>query len=188
MDDTVGAVCGGSFGLPSKFVKKGTPWETLWGPFFLFVTILIPITIFPFIAKGLFATCSDAGYGGIIMPVAFGFLWGLGSMTLGISFGLIGLSLAYALNYGAQNSDQLATAHGYTIMGGVAICIIGVIVCGRAATLKSKSQAGGSEGQTVLTGSKLTKGIWQSGLACRVCSDGSYPVGRVGLGLRLLRL
>ncbi len=190
MDDTVvgfallllGAVCGGSFGLPSKFVKKGTPWETLWGPFFLFVTILIPITIFPFIAKGLFATCSDAGYGGIIMPVAFGFLWGLGSMTLGISFGLIGLSLAYALNYGAQiatggmgpfiihNSDQLATAHGYTIMGGVAICIIGVIVCGRAATLKSKSQAGGSEGQTVLTGSKLTKGLIVAVLSGVLCA------------------
>ena len=122
----LGAICGGSFGLPSKFVKKGTPWETLWGPFFFFVTILLPTTVFPFIARGLFATCSDAGYAGVIMPVVFGFLWGLGSMTLGISFGLIGLSLAYALNYGAQiatggmgpfiihNSDQLATAHGYT--------------------------------------------------------------------------
>ncbi|MBL7152261.1 MAG: hypothetical protein ISS79_00975 [Phycisphaerae bacterium] len=178
----LGAVCGGSFGLPSKFVKKGTPWETLWGPFFFFVTILIPITIFPFIAKGLFATCSDAGYGGIIMPVAFGFLWGLGSMTLGISFGLIGLSLAYALNYGAQiatggmgpfiihNSDQLTTAHGYTIMAGVAVCIVGVIACGRAATLKSKSQAGESEGQTVLTGDKLIKGLIVAVLSGVLCA------------------
>ena len=178
----LGAICGGSFGLPSKFVKKGTPWETLWGPFFFFVTILIPTTIFPFIAKGLFATCSDAGYGGIIMPVAFGFLWGLGSMTLGISFGLIGLSLAYALNYGAQiatggmgpfiihHSDQLTTAHGYTIMAGVAVCILGVIACGRAATLKSKSQAGESEGQTVLTGDKLIKGLIVAVLSGVLCA------------------
>ncbi|MHC4425673.1 MAG: hypothetical protein ACYSYV_06205 [Planctomycetota bacterium] len=57
----LGAVCGGSFGLPSKFVKKDTPWETLWGPFFFFVTILIPTCVFPFIAEGLFATCSEAG-------------------------------------------------------------------------------------------------------------------------------
>ncbi|MHC4227299.1 MAG: L-rhamnose/proton symporter RhaT [Planctomycetota bacterium] len=167
----LGAVCGGSFGLPSKFVRKGTPWETLWGPFFFFVTILIPTCVFPFIADGLFATCADAGTGGVLMPVLFGFLWGLGSMTLGISFALIGLSLAYALNYGAQivtggmgpfiihHSDQLTTAHGYTIMAGVAVCILGVIVCGRAATLKSKSQAGESEGQTVLTGGKLIKGL-----------------------------
>ena len=187
----LGAVCGGSFGLPSKFVKKGTPWETLWGPFFFFVTILIPITIFPFIAKGLFATCSDAGYVGVIhsegrlwisLPIAFGFLWGLGSMTLGISFGLIGLSLAYALNYGAQivtggmgpfiihHSDQLTTAHGYAIMAGVAVCIVGVIVCGRAATLKSKSQAGDDEGQTVLTGGKLTKGLLVAVLSGVLCA------------------
>jgi L-rhamnose-H+ transport protein len=178
----LGAVCGGSFGLPSKFVKKGTLWETLWGPFFFFVTILIPITIFPFIANGLFATCSDAGYAGVIMPVAFGFLWGLGSMTLGISFGLIGLSLAYALNYGAQiatggmgpfiihHSDQLATAHGFTIMGGVAVCIIGVIVCGRAATLKSKSQAGEGQEQTVLTGDKLMKGLIVAVLSGVLCA------------------
>jgi hypothetical protein len=178
----LGAVCGGSFGLPSKFVKRDTPWETLWGPFFFFVTILLPVTIFPLIAKGLFATCSDAGYAGVIMPAAFGFLWGLGSMTLGISFGLIGLSLAYALNYGAQiatggmgpfiihHSDQLATAHGFTIMGGVAVCIIGVIVCGRAATSKSKSQAGESEGQTVLTGDKLIKGLLVAVLSGVLCA------------------
>ena len=49
-----GAMCGGSFGLPSKFVKKDTPWETLWGPFFFFVAILLPTTVFPFIADGLF--------------------------------------------------------------------------------------------------------------------------------------
>jgi len=167
----LGALCGGSFGLPSKFVKKDTPWETLWGPFFFFVTLLIPTTVFPFIADGLFETCADAGTAGVLMPVLFGFLWGLGSMTLGISFGLIGLSLAYALNYGAQiatggmgpfiihHSDQLATAHGFTFMGGVAVCILGVIVCGRAATLRSKSQAGDSGAQSVLTGGKLIKGL-----------------------------
>ena len=178
----LGAVCGGSFGLPSKFVKKDTPWETLWGPFFFFVTILIPTTVFPFIAGGLFSTCADAGSAGVLKPVLFGFLWGLGSMTLGISFGLIGLSLAYALNYGAQivtggmgpfiihHNDQIATAHGFTIMGGVAVCILGVIVCGRAATLKSKSQSGDSGDQTVLTGGKLIKGLIVAVLSGVLCA------------------
>jgi hypothetical protein len=178
----LGAVCGGSFGLPSKFVKKDTPWETLWGPFFFFVTILIPTTVFPLIANDLFATCAAAGTAGVLLPVLFGFFWGLGSMTLGISFGLIGLSLAYALNYGAQivvggmgpfiihHSDQLTTAHGYTIMAGVTVCILGVIACGRAATLKSKSQAGDSEGQTVLTGDKLIKGLIVAVLSGVLCA------------------
>jgi len=148
----LGAICGGSFGVPSKFVRKDTPWETLWGPFFLFVTILVPVTILPLLAKGLFATVAKAGAGAVILPVIFGFLWGLGSMTLGLSFAFIGLSLAYAINYGAQiavggmgpfvihNADQLFTPHGVTIMAGVAICIGGVIVAGRAGVLKAKSQ------------------------------------------------
>lgn len=177
-----GAMCGGSFGLPSKFVKKDTPWETLWGPFFFFVAILLPTTVFPFIADGLFATCKAVGWSGIILPVAFGFLWGLGSMTLGMSFAFIGLSLAYAINYGAQivtgglggfviqKPDQLFTAHGLTIIAGIGVCLAGVVVCGRAAILKSVSQASsGEDGETMPTGSKLMKGLivaFLSGILC----------------------
>jgi len=148
----LGAFCGGSFGLPSKFVKKDTPWETLWGPFFFFVTILVPVTLFPLVAHDMFASVSDAGWGLIALPVLFGFLWGLGSMTLGLSFTFIGLSLAYAINYGAQiacgglgpfiihHPEQLTTTHGSVIVTGVVVCIVGVIVCGRAGILKSRSQ------------------------------------------------
>lgn len=187
----LGAVCGGSFGLPSKFVKKDTPWETLWGPFFFFVAVLFPTTVFPFIADGLFATCAEAGWGVIIYPVAFGFLWGLGSMTLGMSFAFIGLSLAYAINYGAQiitgglggllihNADQIDTPHGMTIVAGIAVCIVGVVVCGRAAILKSNSQAGDGEGEKMPTGSKLISGLFialLSGVLC-ACYGLAYGYG-----------
>lgn len=153
----LGAICGGSFGLPSKFAKKDTPWENLWGPFFFFATILIPVALGPTVVKGLFATCSTAGWTGVIGPVGFGLLWGMGSMTLGLSFAFIGLSLAYAINYGAQimfgsmmpmiihNRDQICTNHGYVIMAGVAVCLIGVIAAGRAGILKDKSLATDSD-------------------------------------------
>jgi len=79
-------------GLPGNFVRKETPWETLWGPFFLLVTVLLPVVTFPLIAKGLLATCAKAGWGVIIMPLVFSSLWGLGSMFLGMSFAFIGLA------------------------------------------------------------------------------------------------
>jgi L-rhamnose-H+ transport protein len=186
----LGAACGGSFGLPSKFVKKDTPWETLWGPFFFFVTILLPVTVFPLIAKGLFATAAEAGWGVIAMPVLFGFLWGLGSMTLGLSFTFIGLSLAYAINYGAQiacggmgpfiihHPDQLTTAHGAVIVAGVVVCILGVIVCGRAGVLKSKSQAGAG-GSATAGGVTVVKGMtlaFLSGILC-ACYSIAFSYG-----------
>ena len=175
-----GAVCGGSFGLPSKFVKKDTPWETLWGPFFFFVSVLIPTLIFPLIAKGLFATCAEAGFNAVLWPVAFGFLWGLGSMTLGMSFSFIGLSLAYAINYGAQivtggfggfvihNMDQLVKPHGLAISSGIVICIAGVVVCGRAAIIKSKSL--GDQSDIMPKGGLLVKGLVVAVLSGILCA------------------
>ncbi len=150
----LGAACGGSFGLPSKFVRKDTPWEVLWGPFFLFVTVLIPLTLGPLSVKGLFPTVTAAGLAAVLPVLVFGLLWGLGSMTLGMSFGFIGLSLAYAINYGAQiacgsmvpmalhNADQMLTARGYVVMAGVAVCLLGVVVSGRAGILRDRSLKG----------------------------------------------
>ncbi|MGD0092317.1 MAG: L-rhamnose/proton symporter RhaT [Planctomycetota bacterium] len=147
----LGAVCGGSFGLPSKYVPKDTPWENLWGPFFFFVTVLIPVIFGPLLVKDFYAIYSAAGTGQLILPLVFGFLWGLGSMTLGLSFAFIGLSLAYSLNYGAQiifgamapmlihHPDKVLTPGGYVILAGVAVCLLGVVVCGRAALLKERS-------------------------------------------------
>ncbi len=181
----IGAVCGGSFGLPSKFVKKDTPWETLWGPFFLFVTVLLPCGVFPLIARSFFATVSAAGPSAVLAPILFGLLWGLGSMTLGLSFAFIGLSLAYAINYGAQiafggmgpfilhNRDQLCTTHGGVIMAGVATCIAGVIVCGRAAVLKSRGQGGADA--TVPKGGALIKGLLMAFLSGVLCA--CYSLG-----------
>ena len=150
----LGAACGGSFGLPSKFVKRNLPWETLWGPFFFFATILIPLTFGPMLVDGLYETYRVAGWSLIILPLAFGLLWGLGSMTLGLSFAFIGLSLAYAINYGGQiivgsmgpllihSPETLATLQGFVIILGVLVCLAGVVACGRAGVLKSKSQQG----------------------------------------------
>ena len=153
----LGAACGGSFGLPSKFVKKDTPWENLWGPFFLFATILIPVVLGPIIVKHFYAVFPKAGLAALILPILLGFLWGLGSMTLGMSFAFIGLSLAYALNYGLQiatgflvptllhSPGQLLTTHGCVALAGVATCLLGVVVVGRAAILRDRSVKKGAE-------------------------------------------
>ncbi len=186
----LGAICGGSFGLPSKFASKDTPWEVLWGPFFLFVTVLIPVLFFPFIAEGLFATCAEAGFAVIALPIGFGFLWGLGSMTLGLSFAFIGLSLAYAINYGAQiifgamgpllihTPDELLKSYGMVIMGGVAICLLGVVVSGKAAILKSRSMPTDDSTESQAGGAML-KGLiiaFLSGLLC-ACYSIAFSFG-----------
>ena len=172
----IGALCGGSFGLPSKFVRKGTPWETLWGPFFLFATVLLPLLAGPMLVKHLFAVCGSLTPGQWIGPVAFGFLWGLGSMTLGLSFAFVGLSLAYAINYGVQiafgmivpaaifTPGVFGTAKGAVMLGGAAVCIVGVIVSGKAARAK---ELAGNSGQAPRN---LSKGIAVAVLSGVLCA------------------
>jgi L-rhamnose-H+ transport protein len=147
----LGAACGGSFGLPSKFAPKDTPWENLWGPFFLIVTVLMPLVFGPLLVNDLFALLGHGGAAVLALPLLFGLLWGAGSMTLGMSFAFIGLSLAYALNYGAQivvgavgpmllhHREQFATAQGAGVLAGVAVCVAGVVISGWAGILKDRS-------------------------------------------------
>ena len=149
----LGAICGGSFALPSKFVSKNVPWENLWGPFFLFATLLLPLVAGPMLVPGLLAIYSKVGIIGLLLPLLFGILWGFGSMTLGLSFAFIGLSLAYAINYGGQiivgsmvpmlihTPEKLATPSGIMVVIGVIVCLIGVAACGRAGMLKSRHEA-----------------------------------------------
>jgi glucose uptake protein GlcU len=191
----LGAICGGSFGLPSKFAKKDTPWEVLWGPFFFFATVLIPILFGPVIVKGFFGVYGEVATKAIVLTLIYGFLWGLGSMTLGLSFAFIGLSLAYALNYGAQivtgavggmaifAPRDFATTHGAVILAGVAVCVLGVIVSGKAAMLKERSlkkeeddvpAEGGAEKPKMLIG--VIIGI-VSGILC-ACYGIAYNFGK----------
>jgi len=114
----------------------------------------------PSVVKDLGGVYAEAGTGTIITVLIFGLLWGLGSMTLGKAFAFIGLSLAYALNYGAQiitgsivpmaidKPGDMLKAHGAVILAGVAVCVVGVIVAGRAGILKERSlQTGAPEPQ-----------------------------------------
>ncbi|MBM4031106.1 MAG: hypothetical protein FJ291_04895 [Planctomycetes bacterium] len=191
----LGAACGGSFGLPSKFVKKDTPWEVLWGPFFFFVTILLPIVLGPIVVKDFCAVYGRVPMEKLLPVLIFGFLWGLGSMTLGLSFAFIGLSLAYALNYGAQiicgsmmpmaifHGGDIATSHGAVILAGVAVCVVGVIVAAKAAVLKEASlkkdvaPADAAKKPKMLIG--VTIGV-VSGILCACWSVAGEYAGPVG--------
>jgi len=198
----IGALCGGSFGLPSKFVKKDTPWEVLWGPFFFFVTILIPIVVAPTVVNDLGEVFSRAGTGTMVTVLIFGLLWGLGSMTLGKAFAFIGLSLAYALNYGAQiitgsvvpmaieKPGAFLTDYGAVILAGVAILLAGVVVSGRAAILKERGMKkeeepeveGDPPAETAAESPKMAIGVFigiLSGVLCACWAIAAVSAGPI---------
>jgi L-rhamnose-H+ transport protein len=194
----LGAACGGSFGLPSKFAGKDTPWEVLWGPFFFITTVLMPAVVGPLVVSNLFGIYSTVGAKVLVPVLVFGLLWGLGSMTLGMSFAFIGLSLAYALNYGAQiifgwmmptllhTPGEILTPHGYVIVSGVVVCLLGVVVSGRAGILKTKSLEGDAAAPDPGTDTKKPKALIGlviavvSGILCACWAVASSYAGPIG--------
>jgi L-rhamnose-H+ transport protein len=143
-----GAVCGGTFALPSKYAGK-KPWENLWGPFFLFATLLLP-AFGLLVVKGAWETWSAAGPV-LLFPIVFGFLWGLGSSAAGVAYKMVGLSLGFAIIPGVQvifgplvplvfqHPEHIATSHGQVILLGILICLSGVLACGYAGILRNRS-------------------------------------------------
>ena len=186
-----GAMCGGSFGLPSKFVSKSLPWENLWGPFFLFATLLLPLIAGPALVPGLQGIYAQVGLLGLLLPFGFGVLWGLGSMTLGLSFAYIGLSLAYAINYGGQiivgslgpmlihTPEKFRTLSGIVIVAGVAVCLVGVVLCGRAGILKAAHEAGDATGVPKKNGMPGLLLALASGILCACYAIAFSFAGRI---------
>ena len=164
----LGGLCGGSFGLPAKFAPKETAWETLWGPFLLFVTILVPVIGGPFLTNGCFEIYQKIGIGGLLIPILCGFLWGVGSILFGLCFVFIGLSLVYAFNCGGQiicgtlgpllihHPEQLMTLPGGVILLGVLVCIVGVSLSTRAGILRTRSQNQGQDANVAAPNLKRT--------------------------------
>jgi len=182
---------------PAQQIRpEGHALEVLWGPFFFVVTLVIPLIVAPLVVRDLGGIYARVGARTLAAVLVCGFLWGLGSMTLGKSFAFIGLSLAYALNYGAQiifgsmlpllllSPHEILTQHGCVILAGVAVCVAGVVVCGRAGILKDR-QSQPATGQPSASGQPrmlagLALGV-VSGVLCAcyaLASAYADPVGK----------
>ncbi len=178
----IGAVCGGLFALPSKFAGDDTPWEKLWGFFFLFVAFTIP-PLGLLLVDGAWQTWCAAGMV-ILYPLIFGALWGSGSAAAAMAYNLIGISLGFAIIPGiqvvlgplvpmfVQHPETIPTAEGMTVIAGIVISLLGVAVCGRAGMLRS--QGTGDETEASRDRKVMTKGLLIAFFAGVLCSCLNY--------------
>lgn len=143
----VAAVCGGAFALPIR-IRRRFELENLY-----VIAACVTMLILPYIAARLWLphwqmAIAAAGGGTIIRGLAYGFAWGLGAITFGYGVNAVGLSIGYAVIMGintavgsllpflAQSPDYLFKPAGLVILAGIAGCIVGVAVCGRAGQLR----------------------------------------------------
>lgn len=155
----IGGFASGSFYIPFKRVK-GWSWESYWIVGGMFSWILVPPLAAWLTIPG-FWEMIFSGDGSVLgFTYLFGVLWGIGGLTYGLGVRYLGVALGSSIILGlcmvfgslipsvyydifpAEGKDtfsmMVGSRWGQTVLAGLLLCVIGIIVCGKAGTMKEK--------------------------------------------------
>lgn len=178
----IGGFAAGSFYAPLKKVR-GWTWEGSWFVMGLGAWVISPwvmafITT-PRLGEVLSESLATQGRAAF-WSFVFGLLWGVGSLTFGLSVRFLGMALGYALALGfcavfgtlvppffdglvlgdSKGLHNLfATMSGWIVLGGIVVCSLGIAVCGWAGKRKEKEMGGAAQMEDSRNGFSFGKGL-----------------------------
>ncbi len=156
---SIGGFASGSFYMPFNKVK-GWAWESFWIIGGLFSWLIVPPLAAWLTVPG-FAEIISATSGRVIsITLMMGLMWGIGGLTYGLGVRYLGMSLGnsvilgfcsafgalvpsiyYNINPTAGKvsfTDMLGHTGGQMVLAGVALCLAGIVITGRAGLMKEK--------------------------------------------------
>lgn len=151
----IAAIAGGGLAVPLMKRRK-FELENIYIPSTLVMMLILPFIMAAFVAPDWRQALHLAGARTVWAGVAYGFGWGIGAILFGYGVTLAGMSVGYATIMGintavgsilpflVKSPADLLTRGGLVILLGIAGCVAGVAVCGRAGFLRER-QAGGTE-------------------------------------------
>ncbi len=151
----LGGLASASFYVPYRGVKNWA-WETYWLAGGFFSWIIAPWVLALTMTHDLIRVLHEAPTSSLLWTYAFGVLWGLGGLTFGLTMRYLGMSLGMAmvLGYtaafgtlmppifrGEFSTVVLRTHSGLVILGGVAVCLLGIAFAGAAGISKEREMS-----------------------------------------------
>ncbi|MBA7643040.1 L-rhamnose-proton symporter [subsurface metagenome] len=138
-----------------------------------FSWIIAPLVVAFLTVPGLAGVLVNAPPKTILTCYIFGLLWGIGGLTFGLSMRYLGMSLGYALALGfcaasgtiippifrKEFVELTRSASGQTTLAGVAVCLVGIAICGWAGMLKEKELSEETKKRTIKE-FNFAKGVW----------------------------
>src|SRR6478736_4536105 len=159
----IGGFASGSFYIPYKKVK-GWHWENYWLIGGLFSWLIVPPIAAWLTIPGFTEIISGTGFSTLCFTFFFGLLWGIGGLTYGLGVRYLGVALGSSIILGlcmvfgslipaiyydyfpVDGKDTFSmmagSSWGLTVLTGLLICVVGIIICGRAGMMKEKQLAG----------------------------------------------
>ena len=180
----IGGFASGSFYIPYKKVK-GWSWESYWIVGGLFSWLVVP-PLAAYLTIPDFSAIIATTTGSILtLTYFFGILWGIGGLTYGLGVRYLGVSLGSSIILGLcmvlgsilpsiyfdvfpkEGKDTftmfLTTDWGRLVLLGLIVCVIGIIICGKAGVMKEKqlkTEAKDPHGEVVKTEYKFSLGLF----------------------------
>jgi L-rhamnose-H+ transport protein len=155
----IGGFASGSFYIPFKRVREWS-WETYWLVGGIFSWLLVPYLAAWLTVPDFMDIIVHTDKMTLFWTYLLGVLWGIGGLTFGLTMRYLGMSLGMSIVLGFCSafgalippiyrdfftsdthgtfSEMLASSGGLVVLLGVATCLAGIYVCGKAGTLKEK--------------------------------------------------
>ena len=161
----IGGFASGSFYIPYKKVK-GWAWESYWIIGGLFSWLIVsPIAAY-LTVPGFAEIISKTDSTTLGLTYLFGVLWGIGGLTYGLGVRYLGVSLGSSIilglcmvfgslipsvyydffpREGKDTFSMMASSNwGLIVFAGLVLCVIAIIICGKAGMMKEKQLLGGT--------------------------------------------
>ena len=155
----IGGFASGSFYTPFKKVK-GWAWESYWIAGGIFSWLIVP-PLAAYLTIPGFAEIIKSTDGSILgITYLFGVLWGIGGLTYGLGVRYLGISLGTSIILGLcmvfgslipsiyynffpkEGKDTFSmlihSTWGLYVLAGLAVCVLGIIFCGKAGMMKER--------------------------------------------------
>ena len=193
----IGGAAHGSFYAPLKKLRAWA-WESGWLVQGVAAWVVAPILVAALAGAKPILAISQAPDSAVLSAFLFGVMWGVGSLTFGLSVRYLGMSLGMAVALGytvalgtllpplfaGQILALFGDAGGRLVLGGIAICLVGIVICGWAGIRREREQStatGSGERFSVLLGFLVASfsGIMSSGFALGMASG--QPIAEAAL-------
>lgn len=136
----LGGFLQGSFALPMKRMARWR-WENTWLVYSVVGMLILPWVMVFMTVPHFGEVLGEASGATIAEVVLFGFGWGVGSTLFGLGISRVGMALSFAIVLGITaslgsllplvvlHSNKLFTPQGYLLIAGLAIVVLGIVVC-----------------------------------------------------------
>jgi L-rhamnose-H+ transport protein len=155
----IAGVTNASFTIPMKHTRRWA-WENTWLIWTVFALIMLPFAVAFMTLPHLSLVYRSVTPNTILEVCGCGAAWGVAQVFFGLAVDMIGITLAFSIVLGTSaaigslipmlslHREHLNSSAGYSVIGAVALVLLGVMLCAAAGRIREGSRTQSSSAQS----------------------------------------